>query len=446
MSSRGKQTLVLTSLAILAAGCASKKAAGIDHRTPPWLEADNSAVELVDDIATPDIQPRTHYAAGQLFEQQGLLRKAIIQYRRCIAAESGYVAAHNRLGVLLGRLGQHPDAELALQKAVALRPDWAFLRNNLGFEYILQLRWDAAEKELRQAIRLKPGFARAHNNLAMVLFRMGRVEESLDEFRRALPEADAYYNLGLMLNGQRRYRESAEAFEHVLTVAPRFEAAETQLARIAPHLHLQDALLPAPELSPWDAVATATPVTETTPPATEPPPTIVEPLENEVDCLAEEVSIRNTRDLIAAAAFGLDTIDESGQTLAVADLEEPSLEELITLQQDRPITTALVAVAAPASDPPFVPITPAVAPDGPVEQPQPIVATDPGQPEESASEPAPELWLDQVVYLFPDHPAVHPVDLGIDQVRVQPRHHAEPRELRELVDEAAPAPMPPFDG
>ncbi|MFH1574571.1 MAG: tetratricopeptide repeat protein, partial [Acidobacteriota bacterium] len=349
MSNGSKPALLLGGLVVLVAGCASREVASISHRQAGWLEADSAAAEMASDVRTPDIRPRTYFAAGQLFEQQGDIRKAIIQYRKCIAAAPQYVAAYNRVGVLLGRLGQHPAAEQALRRAIELRPEWAFLHNNLGFEYVLQARWSDAEAEFRHAIQLQPEFARAHNNLAMVLFKTGRADESLNEFRRAVPEADAYYNLGLMLQGQHRYREAADAFEHLLTLAPRFEAAQVQLARIAPHLTPQEVLEPAPELSAWDTLAKAAP--SQAPPPSPAAPEKEAPAEPQVpaaDAVLEETSLAITEELLATNTHEPLAFDDSGQSLAL-DFEDCPFEALTESDQDSlPAAEPAVAAAHPS--------------------------------------------------------------------------------------------------
>jgi len=180
----------------------------------------------------PKILPETHFAAGLLFEQQGQFDKAITQYRKAVALNHNYVVAFHRLGLLQSATGQHPEAAQSLQKAAALRPDNAVLHNDLGFELMRAQQWDEAERELRRAVELKPDLATAHINLALVQAKSERFAESLASFQAVLPDADAYYNLGLMFRGQKRIPEAVEAFRHVLTIDPLFTAAKIQLERL----------------------------------------------------------------------------------------------------------------------------------------------------------------------------------------------------------------------
>lgn len=243
--------IALTLVTLYATGCASSdgrtsmRAARSGYPTPgreAWPPASDAKLANAKDLEMPGILPETHFAAARLFESQGLLARAIHQYRRTIAVQHHHTGAYHRLGLLLSLTGQREEALKAFARAVELKPDDAILRNNLGFELMLSRRWADAERELSQAIRLRPDFSRAYINQGIVQSKLGRFNEALASFRTALPEADAYYNLGLMYRGQQRYAEAAGAYRHVLAVNPDFVAAQTQLEQIVANQALQTPL------------------------------------------------------------------------------------------------------------------------------------------------------------------------------------------------------------
>lgn len=208
---------------------------------------------------TPKIMPETFVAAARLHEQRGMIDKAIVQYRKAIGADPEFTAAHHRLGVLLSGTGRHDEAAESLQRAVTLDPDNAILHNDLGFELAMQRRLHEAERELRRAVALEPNFARAQVNLGMVLAKLNRPVEALTTFIAVLPEADAYYNLGLLLSKQHRYQDAAAAYRHVLAVSPDFSAATIQLEAIGPKLELTTPLEPVAPIAEFaQALANAT--------------------------------------------------------------------------------------------------------------------------------------------------------------------------------------------
>jgi tetratricopeptide (TPR) repeat protein len=226
--------ILLMLCAMFVAGCGGSKyrtsRQGDRQHRKPVEQRDVPEMEM------PKILPQTYYAAAQLFESQGQIEKAITQYRKAVAVNHHYVAAYNRLGILLGRTGEHEEAIRMFARAIQLKPEYPALHNNLGFEYAMRERWLEAERALRRALELKPDFDRARINLGLVLCRAGRFDEGLTCFMAVLPEPDAYYNLGLMLRGQERYEDAAEAFAHVLRLSPRFAAAREQLEIIRPYL------------------------------------------------------------------------------------------------------------------------------------------------------------------------------------------------------------------
>jgi Tfp pilus assembly protein PilF len=243
---RNVKVTVLTLAMIGLAGCAHS-----DRRTsliekPKWTKSskDRASAKVLD-IEDPKILPQTHFAAACLHEQQGLIGEAILQYRKAIALNHKYVQAYHRLGVLLSRVGMAAEATKPLEQAVELSPKDATLRNNLAYAFMLQGKWQEADRELKRATELEPSFAHAHINRGMVLCKLERFDEAFDSFHAVLPKPDAYYNIGLMLKGQRRFRDAAETFETVLALNSDFTAARKQLEEMAPHLESMEPVLPA---------------------------------------------------------------------------------------------------------------------------------------------------------------------------------------------------------
>jgi tetratricopeptide (TPR) repeat protein len=224
---------ILVTGLLFAAGCAARQDNGLMHypkmrsRSVPGGSSRETPEQ-----APPQILPETHYAAGRVFEQQGAMDKAIDQYRKAVLLNHNYVAAYQRLGLVLSITDRHDNALEAFTKAVELKPDSAVIRNNLGFELLYQERWAEAERHLREAVRIDPKLVRGHINLALLMARTERHDEALASFRHVLAEPDAYYNLGLVLRAQKRYEQAADAFSHVLSINPEFTAARQQLAQI----------------------------------------------------------------------------------------------------------------------------------------------------------------------------------------------------------------------
>lgn len=220
----------------MVAGCSQKEQHFASQRQSSWRDADPTAVTAATPEKAPEILPQTHFAAAHLFEKQGNMQRAVVQYQKALQIDPNHLGALNRLGVVYSRLGRHKEAEAVLIRAVELDPSSPYLRNNLGFEYVLQKRWQDAEAEFRNALSLKPDFGRARINMGMALARMDRYHDAMQQFLDVVPEPDAYYNLGLMMRAQGRYRDAAQSFQSALRINPDFLAARTQLEQIQTRL------------------------------------------------------------------------------------------------------------------------------------------------------------------------------------------------------------------
>jgi len=410
--------ILLTAAMLCGAGCTKSELQMAQPGRSNLRSYSDSAMANVKDEKPPQILPQTHFAAGMLFERQGQVNEAMLQYRKAVALNHNYVAAYHRLGLLQSATGQHFEAAQSFQSAVALRPDNAVLRNDLGFELMRAQQWDEAERELLRAIELQPDLATAHINLAMVQAKSEQFAESLASFQAVLPEADAYYNLGLMFRGQQRYSEAVEAFQHVLTISPEFPAAKIQLEQLAARAQAAAATEtvvqgPKPE-SIYDDTSIAeeknkvdpehqSGITLTTPPAT----IAVADADAHTDddssidrpIVGDEVVQKTSKDV-----FVEETSLESPTAGAVQEsVNAPCVEEMMILSIDAPTEYAAAEVEELAGDEPD-----AVAF---LEEPQVVATT-----MESMESPAPcdtdlvEVDADEVIAALPTAPIGQTMD------------------------------------
>lgn len=123
----------------------------------------------------------------------------------------------------------HPDDAIRYyQAALALRPDAAVVRNNLGHALALADRIDEAIEQLEHALRLDPSFAQAMFNVGNTYARAGRDEEAIEAFERARAmEPDAaptYANLARALANRNRLDEALAAADRALELDPEYVA------------------------------------------------------------------------------------------------------------------------------------------------------------------------------------------------------------------------------
>jgi tetratricopeptide (TPR) repeat protein len=157
-----KLTLVLGSALVLS-GCASynKRDLLADMKIKPVMQVQHSS-------STPKIM----YLLGRYHQGKINYKKAIVAYKKALAADSDYVEVHNGLGVIYSVQGKHELAVQHFQKAINLAPEATYLHNNLGYAYLIQGRETEAAKSLQLALKLDPGNKQARSNLATTFERV----------------------------------------------------------------------------------------------------------------------------------------------------------------------------------------------------------------------------------------------------------------------------------
>lgn len=93
---------------------------------------------------------------------------------------------HAQRGYELHVRGEFQAAEAAYREAIRLRPGDAEAWSNLGLALQAQRRLSEAEACQQHALRLAPDYPEAHNNLGLTQYEHGRVAEAENSFRGAL--------------------------------------------------------------------------------------------------------------------------------------------------------------------------------------------------------------------------------------------------------------------
>ncbi len=134
--------------------------------------------------------------------------------------------------MLYDRLGDDERALTEYDRALQAAPHDADLLNDRGYFHYQRSEWADAEKWLRQALEANPKHVRATINLGLTLARLERYEESLESFRRVLPEAQARCNVGILLAQQAKPAAARDSLEEALRLDPHLKQAQVILAKL----------------------------------------------------------------------------------------------------------------------------------------------------------------------------------------------------------------------
>jgi tetratricopeptide (TPR) repeat protein len=108
--------------------------------------------------------------------------------------------------------------------AVAIDPDNALARNNLGYTLNKQWRFEEARLQFSEAVRIAPDYYDALNNLGLALNNLGRPQEAIPFLRRAIlvnPRAtQSYLTLGMVYVGLGDKNAALEVYRAFHAVDP----------------------------------------------------------------------------------------------------------------------------------------------------------------------------------------------------------------------------------
>jgi Flp pilus assembly protein TadD len=193
--------------------------------------------------------------------QLGLVRALHSMGRRDEAAAGleAFVKAHPQaaseyaswLGILRDEAGQLAEAEQAHRQALQTAPSADSLHNNLGYNLLLQKKYQPAADEFREALKLNPHSDVARNNLGVALANLDQTEQALSQWQAASDAATAHNNLAAVYIEKEKYPEARQQLQIALSYNKAHPAALKNLELVS-RLDGQPAtLVLKPEASLW---------------------------------------------------------------------------------------------------------------------------------------------------------------------------------------------------
>lgn len=182
-----------------------------------------------------DVQNRL----GEALERLGALEAAIDAYRLAVSERPAFRKASNNLILALVKAGKGPEAVDRARALVAAAPDDPDRHFTLG---LAQSEQDVTEaiKSFHRVLELAPRRGLARYNLALVLMRVDRLPEALDELRRALaiePRPEALYTMGVIYWHQSDLDRAAGALSAAVSAEPGYAEAHYTLGAVLKAKH-----------------------------------------------------------------------------------------------------------------------------------------------------------------------------------------------------------------
>lgn len=183
-----------------------------------------SATSHEDAFAPAAVDAGAHFSQATPLLAQGKLEAAVEHLERALAMRPDYAEAHLTLGQALWQQGKLAAAAASLENGLSLMPYLAEAHSNLGLLYDALGKRDAAVESFRKALAIKPDFAWAHCNLGNVLIAQGDLPAAIESYRNALAidpnHVEAWVNLGNALNARDDLDAALECYRKALSINP----------------------------------------------------------------------------------------------------------------------------------------------------------------------------------------------------------------------------------
>ena len=159
----------------------------------------------------------------------GRLEEAAALYRKILGVDPAHADANHLLGVIAYQQGRNEVAVKLIGIAIAANRSNPIFHSNLGNALLDMGRLDDALAAYDKALRLKPDYAEAHNNRGNTLRDMGRRDGALAAYDKAVrlkPDyAEAHNNRGNTLRDMGRLDDALAAYDRAVRLKPDYANA-----------------------------------------------------------------------------------------------------------------------------------------------------------------------------------------------------------------------------
>lgn len=195
------------------------------------------------DLKDPE---RLHLAYAKLSEQTGDYATARQSYETALRQNQQTEEAILGLARLDLLAGRHAEAERRFKKAVEVAPDSPLTNEALGQFYLTQNRYTEAAAQLQRGLSAAPDNKRLRHKLGIALARGGNIVAAEPQFVQAVGDAEADYNIGLILYEQGHTAEAEQRFLQAVLKKPTLAPAQHWLDTIRQEHDAQGLLAAAP--------------------------------------------------------------------------------------------------------------------------------------------------------------------------------------------------------
>jgi tetratricopeptide (TPR) repeat protein len=174
-------------------------------------------------LAVTENNCKVHYFMADMYLKQGRCDEAIRHSTEAVRIQPDYTDAINKLGVALHTAGKIDEAVGCYQKALDIDSHFAPANANLGFALVTKGNFAQAVRYFKVALETTDT-PRIHSELGYALLNLGRFQEAVIEYRKALSampdDPDVLNKLGYALTHSGEFDEAISLYNKALQIAP----------------------------------------------------------------------------------------------------------------------------------------------------------------------------------------------------------------------------------
>lgn len=224
-------------------GCRTTEQNGVSESSsrslfrPKFLTASSSQIpEEALDEPLPALketdQTELSLAYARWMEDVGNLVEARRHYTDVTESKPKNIEAVLGLARIDQLSGRPHEAEQGFLKALKMDENSAAAMHALGQFYASQERWPEAVTQLNRSMLSAPTEKKYRYDLAVALVHTGDVDTALSHFLRTVGDAEAHYNVGLILHKDGKLREAEAQMLLAVTRKPELHEAQYWLDEI----------------------------------------------------------------------------------------------------------------------------------------------------------------------------------------------------------------------
>ncbi len=201
------------------------------------LETDKTqqARTLFDDAIKLNAKNSVAYSGlGEIYDASNEDDKAIVNYEKALALDSGLTELNAPLGILYYQKNDIAKAETFLKNALAANSNDALTQYFHGLVSYKQSRYEEARVAFAESTKLDPTMPEARVSLGEALAKLDRKTEALAEYKEAIrlkPNyLDAWFNLGVVYYEQEKYEDAITAYREAIRLKNNSGEAYANLA------------------------------------------------------------------------------------------------------------------------------------------------------------------------------------------------------------------------